>query len=56
MNGFANIENKNIIAQTMDEEVILSLQYGENQYSKFDRIIPTLKSGSLVLGDQILEI
>ena len=56
MNGFADIENKNIIAKTMNEEVILSLLFGENQYSNFDRIIPTLQSGSLVLGDRILEI
>ncbi len=54
--GIADIENKDIIAESRDGEIILSLEFGENQYSRFDRIIPTLQSGLLVIGDRIVEI
>jgi len=54
--GVADIENKDIIAESKDGEIVLSLKFGENQYSRFDRIIPTLQSGLLVLGDIIMEI
>ena len=54
--GVADIENKDIIAESQDGEIVLSLEFGENQYSRFDRIIPTLQSGLLVLGDSIVEI
>jgi hypothetical protein len=54
--GLADIENKNIIAESRDGQIILSLEFGENKYSKFDRIIPTLQSGLLVVGDSIVEI
>lgn len=54
--GIADIENKDIIAESKDGEIVLSLKFGENQYSRFDRIIPTLQSGLLVLGDSIMEI
>lgn len=54
--GVADIENKDIIAESKDGEIVLSLKFGENQYSRFDRIIPTLQSGLLVLGDSIMEI
>jgi len=54
--GIADIENKDIIAESKDGEIVLSLKFGENQYSRFDRIIPTLQSGLLVLGDIIMEI
>ncbi len=54
--GFADLENKEIIAESQDKDVILSLEFGENQISRFDRIIPTLTTGSLVVGESILEI
>jgi len=54
--GVVDIENKNIIAESKDGEIFLSLEFGENQYSRFDKIIPTLKSGLLVIGDSIVEI
>ena len=54
--GVADIENKDIIAESQDGEIVLSLEFGENQYSRFDRIIPTLQSGLLVLGENIVEI
>lgn len=53
---FAELENKQIIAKSSDEEIILSLQFGENQHSRFEKTIPTLQSGSIVLGDRIMEI
>ena len=54
--GVADIENKDIIAESQDGEIVLSLKFGENLISRFDRIIPTLQSGLLVLGDNIMEI
>jgi len=54
--GVADIENKNIIAESKDGEIVLSLEFGENQYSRFDKIIPILQSGLLVIGDRIVEI
>jgi hypothetical protein len=54
--GVADIENKDVIAESQDGEIVLSLEFGENQYSRLDRIIPTLQSGLLVLGDRIMEI
>ena len=54
--GVADIENKDIIAESQDGEIVLSLEFGENLISRFDRIIPTLQSGLLVLGDSIVEI
>ena len=56
LNAFADFENKDFMAKSENGEVFLSLQFGENQYSTFDRPIPFLKSGSLVLGDRIIEI
>ena len=54
--GVADIENKDIVAESQDGEIVLSLEFGENQYSRFDKIIPTLQSGLLVVGDSIVEI
>ena len=54
--GVVDIENKNIIAESKDGEIVLSLEFGENQYSRFDKIIPTLQSGLLVIGDSLVEI
>ena len=54
--GVADIENKNINAESQDGEIILSLEFGKNLISRFDRIIPTLQSGLLVVGDSIVEI
>jgi hypothetical protein len=54
--GVTDVENKDIIAESQNGEIVLSLEFGENQYSRFDRIIPTLQSGLLVLGDSIVEI
>jgi hypothetical protein len=54
--GVADIENKNIIAESPDGDIVLSLEFGENLISRFDRIIPTLQSGLLVVGDSIVEI
>ncbi len=54
--GVADIENKSIIAESKDGEIVLSLEFGENQYTRFDKIIPTLQSGLLVIGDRIVEI
>ena len=54
--GIVDIENKEIVAESKDREIILSLEFGENQISTFDRIVPTLQSGLLVVGDSIVEI
>ena len=54
--GVADLENKNIIAESGDGEIVLSLEFGESLISRFDRIIPTLQSGLLVVGDSIMEI
>jgi len=54
--GIADLENRNIISESRDGEIVLSLEFGESLISKFDRIIPTLKSGLLVVGDSIIEI
>ena len=54
--GVADLENKNIIAESDNGEIVLSLEFGEGLISRFDRIIPTLQSGLLVVGDSILEI
>ena len=54
--GIPDIENKDIIAESKDGDIVLSLEFGENLISRFDRIIPTLQSGLLVVGDSIVEI
>ena len=54
--GVVDLENKNIIAESDNGEIVLSLEFGESLISRFDRIIPTLQSGLLVVGDSILEI
>ena len=54
--GVADLENKDIVAESEDGEIILSLEFGESLISRFDRIIPTLQSGLLVVGDSIIEI
>ena len=54
--GVVDLENKNIIAESRDGEIVLSLEFGENLISRVDRIIPTLQSGLLVVGDSIIEI
>ncbi|MDH3277326.1 MAG: hypothetical protein OEL77_02120 [Nitrosopumilus sp.] len=54
--GVADIENKNLLAESWDGDIVLFLDFGENIISKFNRIIPTLQSGMLVIGDQIIEI
>ena len=53
--GVADLENKNIVAESRDGEIVLSLEFGESLISRFDRTIPTLQSGLLVIGDSILE-
>ncbi len=54
--GFADIENKEIVAESHDKDVVLSLEFGENQISRFDRIIPSFKTGWLAVGESIIEI
>ena len=54
--GLADIENKNILAESEDGEIVLFLEFGENIISKLDRIIPSLHSGLLVIGDKIVEM
>lgn len=54
--GVTDIENKNIVAQSRDGDIVLSLEFGESLISRFDRIIPTLQSGWLVVGDNIVEV
>jgi hypothetical protein len=54
--GVADLENKDIIAESENGEIILSLEFGESIISRFDKIIPTLQSGLLVVGDSIIEI
>lgn len=53
--GIPDIENKEIVANSEDSEIVLSLEFGENQFSRFDRAIPTLESGLLVIGDSIMD-
>ena len=54
--GVADLENKDIVAESEDGEIVLSLEFGESIISRFDKIIPTLQSGLLVVGDSIIEI
>ena len=54
--GIPDIENKTIIAESENEEIILSLEFGENYISRFDRLVPTFHSGLLIVGDRIIEI
>jgi hypothetical protein len=54
--GVADLENKDIVAESENGEIILSLEFGESIISRFDKIIPTLQSGLLVVGDSIIEI
>lgn len=54
--GVADIENKEIIAESKDGDIVLSLEFGEHQLSKFGKLIPNLQTGILVFGDSILEI
>ncbi|NIM25794.1 MAG: hypothetical protein GTN35_05605 [Nitrososphaeria archaeon] len=52
----ADIENQTVVAQSKGGEIILSLEFGENQISRFNKMIPTFQSGSLIVGDSIIEI
>ena len=54
--GVVDIENQNIVAESENGDIVLFLDFGENLISKFNRIIPTLQSGLLVIGDRIVEI
>ena len=54
--GLADIENKTIIADSDDSEMVLTLEFGENQYNRFGKALPTLQSGALLIGDNIIEI
>ena len=54
--GTADLENKNIIAESKDGEIVLSLEFGDSLISRFDKIVPTLQSGLLAFGDSIVEI
>ena len=54
--GVADIENKDIVAESKDGDIVLSLEFGENLISRFDKLIPTLQSGWLIVGDSIVEI
>lgn len=54
--GVPDVENKEIVAESQDKDIVLSLEFGKNIISRFDRIIPTLQSGVLVVGDSIIEI
>lgn len=52
----ADIENQTVVAQSKGGEIILSLEFGQNQISRFNKMIPTFQSGSLIVGDSIIEI
>ena len=52
----ADIENQTVVAQSKGGEIILSLEFGENQIFRFNKMIPTFQSGSLIVGDSIIEI
>ncbi len=54
--AIADIENKTIVADSESSDIILTLEFGENQYTKSQRMIPVLQSGSLAIGDSIMEI
>lgn len=54
--GFADIENKTIVADSDNSDIVLTLEFGQNEYSKSERAIPVLESGLLVIGDSIMEI
>ena len=54
--GVADIENKNLLAESEEGDIVLFLDFGENLISKFNRVIPTLESGMLVIGDRIVDI
>ncbi|MEJ2260083.1 MAG: hypothetical protein P8X83_00260 [Nitrosopumilaceae archaeon] len=54
--GIADIENNQIIAESKEGDIVLSLEFGENQLSKFGKLIPTLQKGVLLFGDSIVEI
>ena len=52
----ADIENQTVVAQSKGGEIVLSLEFGENQISRFNKLIPNFQSGSLIVGDSIIEI
>lgn len=54
--GVPDIENKDIVAESKDGDIVLSLEFGDNLFSKFGKIIPNLQSGLLVVGESIVEI
>jgi len=54
--GVPEIENKDIVAESKDRDIVLSLEFGNNLISKFGKIIPHLQSGLLVVGESIIEI
>lgn len=54
--GVADIENKTIVADSEDSDIVLTLEFGQNQYTKLQRVIPVLESGLLSIGDSIMEI
>jgi len=54
--GALDIENKDIVAESKDGDIFLSLEFGDNFISKFGKIIPNLESGLLTVGESIVEI
>ena len=54
--GIADIEDKTIVADSEDSDIVLTLEFGQNKYTKFERVVPVLESGLLAIGDSILEI
>ena len=54
--GIADIENKTIVADSDNSDIVLTLEFGQNEYSKSERVIPVLESGLLAIGDSIMEI
>ena len=54
--GITDIENKTIVADSEDSDIVLTLEFGQNEYTNFGRVIPVLESGLLTIGDSIVEI
>lgn len=53
--GNTDLEDKSLLAESEEGDIVLFLEFGENLISKFNRIIPNLQSGLLVLGDRVVE-
>lgn len=51
------ISNVNIVAESTEiEDIVLSLEFGDYEFLKNNRLVPTLNSGTLSLGEDIVDL